>query len=323
MVTASGPDGTVRIENLSYAYSGDRLALDGVGLAVQSGATLALVGSNGSGKSTLLSLLATRLKPQVGNATVMTVAGADVASDPAAVRSRIAVVFQRPSLDVKLTARENLKYEAMLHGLRGSLREQRIVEALESSGLAGRAGDRVESFSGGMRRRLEIAKAMMHRPAVMLLDEPDTGLDVRALDEVWEQLETQRATHGTTLVIATHRMELAERCDAVAVLHTGRKVADGSPDALRALLPGGVLRVEAEVSALEPITSAVAGMRDAWSEASRPRIVRGEVVAYADDPASLAAELQRAFGDRLHRVAYGRSTMHDVFLALTGEDPAG
>ncbi|MEM9753333.1 MAG: ABC transporter ATP-binding protein [Planctomycetota bacterium] len=318
----SEPDGTVRIENLSYAYAGDRLALDAVDFHVPSGAALALLGPNGSGKSTLFSLLATRLKPQVGGATAMTVAGADVASDSAAVRARIAVVFQRPSVDIKLTARENLKYEAMLHGLRGSLREERIVEALASSGLAGRAGDRVESFSGGMRRRLEIAKAMMHRPAVMLLDEPDTGLDVRALDEVWEQLETQRATHGTTLLIATHRMELAERCDAVAVLHAGRKVGDGSPDELRALLPGGVLRVEAEVSALEPIASAVAGMRDTWSDASRPRVARGEVVAYADDPAFLAVELQREFGDRLHRVAYGRSTMHDVFLALTGEDPA-
>ncbi|MEM1445700.1 MAG: ABC transporter ATP-binding protein [Planctomycetota bacterium] len=314
-------EASVRVTHLSHAYTDVRTALDDVSLEVAPGAAFALVGPNGSGKSTLLSLLATRLKPQSVEGTELTVAGGDAISDPAKVRAKIAVVFQQPSVDVKLTARENLKYEAMLHGLSGALRQQRIEEALRTSGLVDRASDRVESFSGGMRRRLEIAKAMMHRPAVMLLDEPDTGLDVRALDEVWAQLETQRAKHGTTLVIATHRMELAERCDAVAVMHAGRKVADGTPDELRALLPGGALRVEADAALLPEVSAALTGMRRSWAEQAKPRIVRGAVLAYDEQPAELASAIHEQFGERISRVSYGRSTIHDVFLALTGEDP--
>ncbi|MEM7577485.1 MAG: ABC transporter ATP-binding protein [Planctomycetota bacterium] len=312
----------MQVKHLSHAYAADRVALDDVSFDVAAGSAFALVGPNGSGKSTLLSLLSTRRRPQRDGRTVLDIAGADALTEPARVRSRIAVVFQQPSVDVKLTARENLKYEAMLHGLRGERRELRIAEALDTSGLTERGGDLVEDFSGGMRRRLEIAKAMMHRPAVMLLDEPDTGLDVRALDDVWAQLESQRATHGTTLVLATHRMELTERCDAVAVLHAGRKVADGTPEALRATLPGGALRVEAEAAALPEVVSALIAMRDHWDEQARPRIVRGGVVAYDESTAELASALHEKFGDRITRVSYGRSTMHDVFLALTGEDPA-
>ncbi|MEM8782613.1 MAG: ABC transporter ATP-binding protein [Planctomycetota bacterium] len=308
---------------MTHVYPGfrDRPALDDVSLSVEAGSALALIGPNGSGKSTLLSLLATRRRPQRSEHTRARVAGFDLFGDAAAVRKQIAVVFQQPSVDVKLTARENLKYEAMLHGLRGVSRDERISEALASAGLAERAGDRVEAFSGGMRRRLEIAKAMMHRPAVLLLDEPDTGLDVRALEEVWAQLQTQRATRETTLLIATHRMELAERCDAVAVLSGGRVAASGTPEALRSMLPGGTLRVEADASALPEIASALTEMRASWPDQARPRIVRDAVVAYDDSPGGLAGGVHERFGDRVARVSYGRSRMHDVFLALTGETP--
>ncbi len=321
MVNASAR--AVEIAGLSHRYGEQAAALVEVSLDVAPGDAFALIGPNGSGKSTLLSLLATRVKPKLGDGTVLRVAGFDVLRQASAVRQRIAVVFQHPSVDGKLTAEENLKYEAMLHGLRGSLRQARIDEALDAAGLTPRRGDRVEAFSGGMKRRLEIAKAMMHRPAVLLLDEPDTGLDVRALDEVWTQLQSQREAHGTTQVMATHRMELAERCDAVAVLHQGQKVAAGSPDELRRLLPGGSLRVEAEASALPEIAASLEAMRPHWSERARPRIVRHEAVAYDDAPGELAARLQEMFGQRIARVSYGRSTLHDVFLAVTGQELAG
>ncbi len=313
----------VRVSGLSHAYAGGVQALRDVAFDVPAGSACAVVGPNGSGKTTLFSILSTQLRPRVaegsGHADV-SLHGENPWQSPAAVRRHLGVVFQHPSLDIKLTVEENLRYQAKLYGLTGDTLRERIETALESSGLRERRRDRAERLSGGMKRRLEIAKATLHRPAVLLLDEPDTGLDVRALREVWDQLDALRRQHGTTTLIATHRMDLAERCDRVVVLSRGRVAACDTPAGLRGSLPGGVVRVEADADRLPTIRDAVERLRPTWADEAKPKVAHGVVIASVEDPAAFAVEVDRTLGAETHRVAFGRATLEDVFLALTAED---
>jgi len=206
---------------------GDRTALDGVTLAVGAGERVALLGVNGSGKTTLLRIAATSLRPDGGT---MTVAGHDVVSQPDAVRRALGVVFQHPALDAALTCREALALQAALVGIPRADRASRIVDALAEAGLSDRAGGRIATLSGGLARRLDLARGLLHRPALALLDEPTTGLDPLARDAFWALLDRRRA-EGAQLV-ATHMMDEAARCDRVVILDAGRVVADGAPGPL-------------------------------------------------------------------------------------------
>lgn len=210
----------------------DVVAVDGLDLAVDSGTVFGLLGSNGAGKSTTIKMLVTLLPMTAGEASV---AGFDVRRQPRRVRAHIGYVPQMLSADAALTARENLNLSGCLQGIPAALRRQRIEDALTLMDLVPHADQQVRQFSGGMIRRLEVAQAMLHRPAVLFLDEPTVGLDPGARRVVWQRLDDLRTTLKTTILLTTHDMEEAEAlCSRIAIMHRGRVVADGTPDQLKA-----------------------------------------------------------------------------------------
>jgi ABC-2 type transport system ATP-binding protein len=302
---ASGP--AIRIQDLARRFE-KRDALGGVSFEVAPGERIALLGPNGSGKSTLLRILATLLRPNGGHAEV---AGNDVAREPAAVRRRLGTVFQSPSLDPKLSVRENLDLQGNLYGLHGSVLSGRVAEMLERFDLATRQKDRVETLSGGMKRRVELAKTLLHRPDVLLLDEPSTGLDPAARLEFWSTLLALQTEQGLTLVVATHLMDEADRCHRVALLDQGKLVAIDTPDALKARVGGPVVDVEtADPDALASQISGRLGIK--------ARRVGGMLRIENAGGFDTAQRLQQAFPRDIRAVRIGQPSLEDVFLALTG-----
>jgi ABC-2 type transport system ATP-binding protein len=229
------------VEDIHHSY-GKRAALKGVSFDVAAGEIFGLLGPNGSGKTTLFRILSTLMLPTGGRALV---SGFDAAQQPDEVRRRIGVVFQSQSVDIKLTAAENLWHQGHLYGLRGATLKARIREMLERVALADRSKDRVETFSGGMQRRVELAKGLMHRPSVLLLDEPTTGLDPGARRDLWLYLNELRAQEQVSIIVTTHLMEEAERCDRLAILNLGEVVGLGTPAELRSEIGGDVVMLEA------------------------------------------------------------------------------
>jgi ABC-2 type transport system ATP-binding protein len=300
-------EAAVRIRELRHRF-GDREALAGVSFEVAQGELVALLGPNGSGKTTLFRILSTALLPTGGSVIVC---GADVVRQPALARRAMGVVFQSPSLDRKLTAAENLRHQGRLYGLHGRDLESRIAAALERVGLAGRSGERVERLSGGLARRVELAKGMLHRPRLLLLDEPTTGLDPAARREFWTYLDAVRGETGATAVVTTHLMDEAERGGRIALLDEGRLVALGAPAALKAEVGGDVITVETE----DPDGLAAAieqrfGCRaQAVERAVRVERARGH---------ELVPQLVEAFADAIHGLALGKPTLDDVFVRRTG-----
>src|SRR6266536_3790921 len=215
---------------------GDLVAVAGVDLRVRRGEIFGFLGPNGAGKSTTISVLCTLAAPTAGTAIV---AGHDVATDPDEVRARVGLVFQDPSLDDQLTARENLMFHARVYGVPRAARRQRIDSCLETVGLADRAQAPVKTFSGGMKRRLEVARGILHTPEVLFLDEPTLGLDPQTRARVWDHLREAHA--HTTIFMTTHYLEEAEWCDRVAIIDHGRIVALGTPAELKAQVGGDVV----------------------------------------------------------------------------------
>ncbi|MER5604177.1 ATP-binding cassette domain-containing protein [Streptomyces sp. NPDC002265] len=206
-------------------------AVRGLDLDVLKGETYAFLGPNGAGKSTTLALLCALARPTAGRATV---AGADVLSRPDRVRRLVGMLFQHSALDPDLTAEQNLHIHARLYGLRRRHARVRVTEMLEAVGLDDRRRFPVRTLSGGMRRRLELARGLLHAPEVLFLDEPTTGLDPHARAQVWEHLRVLRERYGSTLFVTTHYLEEAEHCDRLGILDHGRLVAQGTPHALKA-----------------------------------------------------------------------------------------
>jgi ABC-2 type transport system ATP-binding protein len=289
------------------ARHGARTALDGVDVAAAPGERVALLGPNGAGKSTLLSVLAT-LHPGAGGSA--RVAGFDVAAEPDAVRRRLGVVFQGPSLDRKLTLEENLRLLGRLYGLSGRAHAERAREALERVGLADRARDRVATLSGGLARRVELARALLSRPALLLLDEPTAGLDPVARAEFWAALESACA-QGTAALYATHQGEEAERARRVLVLDRGRVVAEGEPDSLKAAVGGDVIVLECD----DP--PAVAGELRARFDA-RVDEIEGEVHVERERAHELVPRLVESVPGRIRSLMLRRPTLEDVFVHVTG-----
>src|SRR3954467_596919 len=230
----------IAITGITHRYD-DRLALDNVSFDVGPAEIFGLLGPNGSGKTSLFRILSTLMLPSGGTATIM---GADAASEPNTVRRNIGVVFQAQSVDVKLSAAENLRHQGHLYGLRGKTLTSRISEMLSRVGLADRAKERVETFSGGMQRRVELAKGLLHHPSVLLLDEPTTGLDPGARRDLWKYLAQLRDSEGVTVLVTTHLMEEAERCDRLAILNEGHLVGLGPPAELKSEIGGDVVIFE-------------------------------------------------------------------------------
>jgi len=292
---------------------GPRAALSGVTLSIRAGEMFALLGPNGSGKTTLFRILSTLLAPSAGTARV---GGCDVVGEAMAVRHQIGVVFQSPALDPQLTVEENLRCAGSLYGLRGADLVARLRSAAQALGLSDRLADRVQSLSGGLQRRVEIAKCLLPRPRVLLLDEPSTGLDPAAREGLRATLERVRRESEVTVVMTTHLLEEAERCDRVAILHRGRLVACETPAELRGRLGTDV----AVVSGPEPEVLA-ARVREmfGWPLSVRGERLRVEVPAGGD----AAGRLVSALGAAADTVTVGRPTLEDVFLDLTGEPLRG
>ena len=219
---------------------GSTRALEALDLVVPSGALVGLLGPNGAGKTTML-LLATLLKPSRGTARVF---GHDIAGQRAAIRRRLGLVFQEPSIDGLLTVEENLRFAARLAGLGGPTVERAVEDAMARAGLTARASQPARQLSSGWRRLTDLARAILHRPDLLILDEPTVGLDPEHRDRAWSLLETERVERGTTVLFSTHYLAEAEDCDRVVLLSKGRAVGDDTPAALKARVGRDVIEVE-------------------------------------------------------------------------------
>ena len=298
---------TINIDNLTHRY-GERTALSQVSFSVGEGEIFGLLGPNGGGKSTLFRILSTLLAPSEGSASIQ---GFDVAREPAQVRRKIGVVFQSQSLDRKLTVLENLRAQGHLHGLSGSALSGRIEQILKRLRLDDRGADLVESLSGGLRRRVEIAKALLHSPPVLLMDEASTGLDPGARRELWQYIQELRDRDGVTVLLTTHVLDEAERCDRLVLLHQGRKVAEGTPAQLRSRIGGDVVVLEAgEPESLARALTARFGVA--------PTIVDNAVRVEIQNGHRFITEVVEAFPGSIETVSLHKPTLEDVFVHETG-----
>ena len=314
-LTVAGPDvepvsasPVISVDNIVHRYE-NRTALNGVTFDVRPAELFGLLGPNGSGKTTLFRILSTLMLPSGGRAIVM---GCDAARDPASLRRQIGVVFQAQSVDLKLTAYENLWHQGHLYGLRGSLLKKRIGEILTRVGLADRAKERVETFSGGMQRRIELAKGLLHRPGVLLLDEPTTGLDPGARRDLWQYLQMLRDEEHVSVLVTTHLMEEAERCDRLAIMNEGNLVALGTPAELKNEIGGDVILLDAA--------------RDASLLADHIRhrfqvdatVLGNQVRIEREGGHRFVPDLVEAFPGEIQAISVSKPALEDVFIHRTG-----
>jgi len=309
-------DAAIATEQLVKRY-GEIEAVRGIDLSVMPGEIFGFLGPNGAGKSTTISMLCTLLRPTSGRAAV---ASFDVVRDPGAVRARIGLVFQDPSLDEQLTARENLDFHAFLYDVPRATRIARINEVLEMVELADRATSKVLTFSGGMKRRLEIARGILHSPEVLFLDEPTRGLDPQTRSHIWDYLRALRRREGITIFMTTHYMDEAEFCDRIAIMDMGRIVALGTPDELKARVGGDVITI---ATTDNPASAAELGSKFGLTPAVDDGMLRIEV----SDGAAFIPRLVRDLSAQVTSVTLRRPSLDDVFLKLTGrairEEQAG
>ncbi|WP_055600617.1 ATP-binding cassette domain-containing protein [Streptomyces aureus] len=288
-------------------------AVRGLDLDVPQGETFAFLGPNGAGKSTTIAVLCALARPTAGHATV---AGADVVSRPGEVRRRVGVLSQHSALDADLTAEQNLHIHARLYGLSRRHARARAAEVLGTAGLTDRRRSPVRTLSGGMRRRLEIARALLHSPRVLFLDEPTTGLDPHARAQVWDHLRALRDRHGSTLFVTTHYLEEAENCDRIAIIDRGRVVALGTPVALKAAIGDDlvVLRTSDDTAARQVVRGIAPPDRAIAADS-------GGVSLRVPDGSTwiprLCAALQR-HGIAVHAASAAPPTLDDVFFRHTG-----
>ncbi len=297
----------IQVKDLTHRY-GDRSALDRVSFSVDSGEIFGLLGPNGSGKTTMFRILSTLVRPTSGDVEVF---GSDVRLDPESVRRSFGVVFQRPSVDPKLTVMENLRHHGRLYGFRGTELRTRCGEMLDRVGIADRAGDRVETLSGGLQRRVELAKGLLHKPRLLLLDEPSTGLDPGARRDFNRHLVDLRDRDGVTIVLTTHYMEEAERCDRVGIMSEGRLVKIDSPLSLVESVGGDILVIQAEDAV------ALQGrIREKFQ--IEPVAVDGVLRIERPRGHELVREIVDAFPDEVKTISFGKPTLEDAFIHITG-----
>ena len=297
----------IAVAGLRHCY-GKRRALDGIDLRVEKGEVYGLLGPNGGGKTTLFRILSTLLEPNDGTVRIL---GRDPLRDAAGIRARIGVVFQHASLDLKLTVLENMRHQGHLYGLRGRSLLERIESVLGRVRLTDRRDDRTEELSGGLRRRVDLARGLLHGPELLLFDEPSSGLDPLARRALWGDLQKLREEQGVTVLLTTHFIEEAERCDRVGILDRGRLVAEGTPEALKRSMNKDVLVIEAEH------TEALSADIEAQVSVS-PVLLDGTVRIECDDGQAMMASLYACFRERISAIRLGRPTLEDVFIRETG-----
>lgn len=297
----------IAVTGLRHCY-GNRTALDGIDLAIEKGEVYGLLGPNGGGKTTLFRILSTLLEPFEGTVRIL---DRDPLRDAAEIRERIGVVFQHASLDLKLTVLENLRHQGHLYGLRGRALGERIESTLGSVGLTDRRNDRTEALSGGLRRRVDLARGLLHRPELLLFDEPSSGLDPLARRTLWDDLQELREEQGVTVLLTTHFIEEAERCDRVGILDRGRLVAQGAPDALKRSMNRDVLVIEAEHT--EVLKAEIEAQVSVTTT-----LVDGTVRIECEDGQAIMAALYAGFREQISAIRLGRPTLEDVFIRETG-----
>ncbi len=297
----------IQIENLSHHY-GERVALNEVSFHVDHREIFGLLGPNGGGKTTLFRILSTLIPVSKGKVLLF---GQDLRLNVQNVRKEIGVVFQSPSLDKKLTVKENLCHQGHLYGLSGKPLRICINEMLERVKLKDRSEDLVEKLSGGLQRRVELAKALLHHPKLLLLDEPSTGLDPGARRDLWDYLRELRDQDGTTIVLTTHLMEEAEHCDRLGILDQGNLIALDKPEVLRARLGGEMIiaRTKNPKKLCEEIHSKFG---------NNPQILDDTVRFEQTHAHTFIARLVEAFPGQIDAITVGKPTLEDVFIQQTG-----
>lgn len=299
----------IKVSELTHTYPGStRPAIDAISFSVRPGEVFGILGPNGGGKTTLFRILATMLQPSAGSASVF---GQSAITQPLEVRRSLGVVFQTPSLDLKLTAQENLHHHGRLYGLGNDL-PQRIDRWLNRFELTDRRNDRVERLSGGLRRRVELAKALLHDPKLLLMDEPTTGLDPAARRDLWHHLNSLVADHGVTVVLTTHLMDEADRCNQLIILAEGRLIAVDTPTNLKARIGGDVITVE-PVNDADDLSTQIAQRFN-----TRPVIVDGLIRWEQTNGAEQIGAIGAAFHDHIRSITVAQPSLEDVFLQLTG-----
>ena len=297
----------ISVSQLSHEYPG-RLALDAIDLEISSGEVYGLLGPNGGGKTTLFRILSTHVKPQTGTVRLF---GHDAATEAAAIRSRIGVVFQRPSLDPKLTVQENLIHHGLFFGLKGKGLKSKAVDVAARLDLSNRLSDRVETLSGGLQRRVELAKALLPNPGLLIFDEPSTGLDPGARKRLWNDLQALRDERGVTVVLTTHFLEEAERCDRIGILAGGKMIAEGEPGTLKRSVGGDVIVIQT------PVPEKVAGKLKSELLLESEQL-DGQVRITVERGDDLVSDVYRCVGALSESLTVGHPTLEDVFVAHSG-----
>ena len=299
---------TVSVNKLRHVYPPAREALRGVSFEVKAGETFALLGPNGGGKSTIFRILSTYFAPTSGTATIL---GLDLLRDAAAIRRRLGVVFQNPSLDGKLTVEENMRHQGHLYGLHGAPLATRIDELLARYRLSDRRRDVASSLSGGLRRRVELTKGLLHNPEVLLLDEPSTGLDPGARRDLWEHLTDLKKGRPVTIIVTTHLMDEADKCDRLLLIDEGAIVAMGRPDELKARIGGDVITIESsQPDALREQIAARFGQQ--------PSMIGTTLRLERPAGHSFIPQLVEAFPGLVQSVNLSKPSLEDVFIHHTG-----
>ncbi len=285
-------------------------AVDGVSFSVEKGEIFGFLGPNGAGKTTTINVLCTLQKPTSGEAYIN---GYDVRNDPNNVRRSIGLIFQDPSLDDRLTAEENLNFHGMIYNVPKSARERRKKELLEMVDLWDRRKDQVKTFSGGMKRRLEIARGLLHRPKILFLDEPTLGLDPQTRSHIWNYIHSLRDEQGITIFMTTHYMDEAENCDRIAIIDYGKIVASDTPGELKKLVGGDVitLRTLDDEKAVKEI-----------GERYRIQVRRDEkgIHLEIENGEEFIPQFISSFSTKINSINLRRPTLDDVFLKLTGHE---
>jgi ABC-2 type transport system ATP-binding protein len=297
----------IRAEGL-HKYYGTTQALDGLDLVVEPGTSFGYLGPNGAGKTTTIGILGTLLRPTAGRAEV---AGYDVVARPDMVRRRIGMVFQESTLDLELTARENLRFQAYLFSLGRTEARKAIADLLDLVGLSDRADIPVQMFSGGLRRRLEIARGLLIGPRILFLDEPTTGLDPQTRAAVWDYLSVLRREQDTTIFLTTHHLDEAENCDQIAIIDHGRVVTQGSPGELKSVIGDDlvILRTADDEQAARAVSERFGLDAEVSADGLHVRVADG---------AAFVPSICAGLGLPIHSVTVSPPTLDDVFLHHTG-----
>lgn len=309
-------DNAIEARDLVKTYRGDVRALDGVSLAAESGSVFGLLGPNGAGKSTAVKILTTLSRPDSGEAYV---AGHNVLRHPARVRLAIGCVAQKSGLDLQATGRENLLLQGRVYGMRGAALRSRAQELIERFGLTEAANRTVRTYSGGMQRKLDVAVGLMHRPQVLFLDEPTTGLDPEARVDMWSEIARLAGDEGLTILMTTHYLEEADSlARRLAIVDRGKVVTEGTPDELKGELRGDAIAVELEEQSLDgEVRRAVDKVPDLYDVAIEARALRARADSGARAVPVILAALE-AEGVKVASVTVSRPSLDDVYLRYAG-----